>query len=126
MFRTILCLVVALFVCVNIAEAKGGKKTGNKPVIGTVKSVDAAAGIVTVTVTNKKGSKDKDFTIGDATTVTVTAADGTTKDIPGKDGLKDPVVKEGASVKVTKDETGAVTKVEVGGTYGKKKAPKNQ
>jgi hypothetical protein len=95
------------------------------PTIGTIKSADPGAGTFIVTVSNKKkGPQDKDFTVTDTTTVTITNSDATTKDLKGKDGLKDPAVKEGASVKVTVDDAGAVTMVEVGGTYTKPKKPK--
>ena len=117
MLRTVLCVGVALFVCANLAQAKGKKDTG--PVIGTIKSVDAAAGTLTVTMTSKKkGSTDKDFTISDTTKIII---DGDTpKELKGKEGLKDPTVKEGATVKVTCD-SGGVCEVAVGGTYAKKK-----
>jgi len=120
MFRMILCVAVASFVCADVALAKGkgGKKAGG-PVIGTVGSVDAAAGSVTVTVTTKKGSKDNAFTVADTTAVVITNADATTKQLKGKDGLKDAAVKAGASIQVTCDTTGAVTEVAVGGTYAK-------
>ena len=125
MLRTILCVAVALFVCADVAMAKGkgGKKAGG-PVIGTVASVDAAAGTVTVTVTTKKGSNDKTFTVADTTAVVITNADATTKQLKGKDGLKDAAVKAGASIKVTCDAASAVTEVVVGGTYNKAKGPK--
>ena len=118
MFRMILCVAVASFVCADVAMAKGGKKAAG-PCIGTVKSVDAAAGSMTVTVTTKKGSKDQTFTVADTTAVVITNADATTKELKGKDGLKDATVKEGASIKVTSDATGAVSEVAVGGTYAK-------
>ena len=125
MLRSILCVAVALFLCADVAMAKGkgGKKPAG-PVVGTIKTVDAKAGTVTVTVASKKGSSDKDFTIADTTTVTVTKEDGTTKDLTGKDGLKDPVVKEGASIQVSTDATGAVTAVAVGGSYSQPKKKK--
>jgi len=45
MLRTLLCVAVALFVCVDVAIAKDkGEKKAAGPVIGTVKAVDAAAG----------------------------------------------------------------------------------
>ena len=104
------------------AQGKGkGNAQGNKSapaaVIGTVKAVDAVAGTVTVTVTTKKGSNDKTFTVADATPVVVTNADATIKKLKGKDGLKDPVVKAGASIKIARDAAGGVTAVAVGGTY---------
>ena len=117
MLRTVLCLGIALCVCADVAQAKGKKDAG--PAIGVIKSVDAAAGTITVTVTSKKkGPSDKYFTISDTTKVTI---DGDTpKQLTGKDGLKDPAVKEGATIKVTSDSSG-VTEVAVGGNYAKKK-----
>jgi hypothetical protein len=128
MLRTILSVAVALFICADVAVAKGGKggKKASGPVIGTIKSVDAAAGTVTVTVTSKKGSKDTTFTVADTTAVAVTNADGTSKDLKGKDGLKDSVVKEGATIKVTSDATGAVTDIAVGGSYSTPHKKKNK
>jgi hypothetical protein len=124
MLRTMFCVALALFVCTDLAVAKE-KKAHAKSVIGTIKAVDADAGTVTVTVMKKKVPEDLPaFTVADSTTVTITNADGTTKDLTGKAGLKDPVVKEGASVKVTSAADGTVTKVEVGGTYAKPKHKK--
>ena len=119
MLRTILCVALALFVSADVALAKGKKgDKGLKPVIGTVKAADAKAGTVTVTVTSKKaGTSDKDFTVADTTTITITNADGTTKELKGKDGLKDAVVVAGATVKVTTAADGTVTDVAVGGVY---------
>ena len=117
MLRTILCVAVALFVCVDVAAAKGknkAKKTG--PVVGTVKSADAATGTLTVTVTGKKGTTDHVFTVSDTTTISIESG-ATPTSLKGKDGLKDPAVKEGASVQVTTDASGAVAVVAVGGNY---------
>jgi hypothetical protein len=121
MFRTLLCLGIAVVLCGDVALAKG-KGKGKKPnpiTIGTIKSVDAASGSVTVTVTTKKGEKEKSFTVGDTVPVTITKADGSTKDLTGKDGLKNEVVKAGATIQVTCDDTTTVTAVAVGGTYTK-------
>lgn len=114
MLRTILCVAVALFVCGDLAMAKG-QKGGPKPVNGTIKAVDATAGTLTVTVKQKdKSTEDRDFKVTDSTKVTVPQADGTTKDLTGKDGLKDPVVNVGAKVKVTAAADGTVSEVVVG------------
>jgi len=143
MLRSMLCacVAVALLACGNVALAKG--KKSSKPLIGTIKSVDATSGAVTVTVkkvvtskstdaatdtetiTKKHVTEDRDFTIDDATKISITNTDGTTKDLTGKDGLKDPVVKTGASVKVTLAAGDAVTELAVGGNYGKKKHGKH-
>jgi hypothetical protein len=116
MLRTILCVAVALFVCVEVAAAKGSKTKSTGPVVGTIKSTDAATGTLTVTVTGKKGSKDHVFTVSDTTPISIDS--GTTPNsLKGKDGLKDPAVKEGASIQVTSDASGAVVVVSVGGNY---------
>ena len=123
MLRMILGVAVALVVCVNVAVAAKGDKKHNHPITGTIKSADPATGTLTVTVTNKKGTKDHVFTVGDATTISIESG-ATPNSLKGKDGLKDPAVKEGVSVQVTSDDNGAVTVVAVGGTYThhKKKA----
>ena len=120
MLRTILCVAVALFLSADVALAKGKKDKGNRPAVGTIKTVNAADGTITVTVTSKKGSNDRDFTVGDATKITIEGGDAT-KELTGKAGLKDPAVKEGASIKVTSDASGAVTEIAIGGSYSSKK-----
>ncbi len=116
MLRSMLCAAVALFVCGDVALAKDKKV---KPVIGTIKAVDAAAGKVTVTVKKHKETEDRDFTVADSTKITVAQADGTTKELTGKEGLKHPVVSVGASIKVTAAADGTVSEIAVGGNYKK-------
>jgi hypothetical protein len=118
MLRTMLCVAVALFVCADVALA--AKKTGPKTVSGVIKSVDATANTVTVTVKKKSGPEDKDFAVVDDTKITLTSADGTTNDLTGKDRLKDPGLKAGAKVKVTCDADGKVTGILVGAAKKKK------
>ena len=103
---------------VAVAAAPGGRGAVNGPkrVAGTIKAVDAAAGTVTVTVMKKSGvAEDRYFTVADSTKIVVAKADGTTKTLSGKDGLKDPIVSGGASVKVMSATDGAVTEIAVGG-----------
>ena len=120
MLRTMLCVAVGLFACADLAQAKDKKV---KPVIGVIKAVDAAKGTVTVTTKKNHVATDQDFTVTDTTKITIAKADGTTKDLTGKDGLKDPVVNVGASIKVTTAADGTVTEVAVGGNYKKPKKP---
>ena len=98
MLRTAFCVGIALFIGVDMAQAKGNKGGGGKndagPVVGTIKSVDVAAGKLTVTVTTKKkGSSERDFTVTDATKIRIEGENP--KELKGKDGLKAPDVKEG-------------------------------
>ena len=74
-----------------------------------------------MTVKSKTDSGDKDFTVTDSTKVVIFADDGTTTEKTGKEGLKHSAVVVGARVKVTTDDSGAVTKIEVGKKPGKKK-----
>ena len=136
------CIAVALLACADTALATGRRAA--KPVIGTIKAVDATAGTVTVTVkkvetsksvdattgtetiTKKHVTQDRNFTVADTTKITITNTDGTTEDLTGKDGINDPVVKIGASVKVTTAVGGAVTEVAVGGDYKKHQRKRGQ
>ena len=127
MFRTMLCVAVALFCCTDVAMAKGGKgRKGPKPVIGTIKALDKDKATMTVTVKVKKQTEDKDFTLSDNATATVMGGDGRTKDMPIKDALKDPAMAVGGSIKVTTGSDGAVTRVEVGGIYAQPHKKKRQ
>jgi len=128
MFRTMLCVAVAIFCCTDVAMAKGGKgRKGPKPVIGTIKALDKDKATMTVTVkAKKKQTEDKDFTLPDSATATVMGTDGRTKDMPIKDALKDPAMAVGGSIKVTAGADGAVTRVEVGGIYAQPHKKKKQ
>ena len=119
MLRAFLCVAIALFVCADVALAKGGKKA--KPVGGTISKVDADSGTLTVTVKSKTSSGDKDFTVSDSTNFVIYAADGTTTTKTGKDGLKDPTAAVGSKVKVTADASGAASQIELGNLPKKKK-----
>jgi len=103
-------LVLVLAAGVGLAAQKEKK---GQTAAGTIKNVDAAAGTLTVSVKVKKEATDKDFTIGDATKVVV--FDGNKKkELTGKDGLKDELVKEGVAVAVVSDADGKVTELRVG------------
>ncbi len=119
MLRAILCVALGLFVCADVALAKDGKK--GHSVGGKIAKVDAGAGTLTVTVKSKTDSGDKDFTVTESAKVVIIAEDGTTTEKTGKEGLKHEAVKVGAHVKVTTDDSGAVTKIEVGRKPHKKK-----
>jgi hypothetical protein len=119
MLRAILCVTLGLFVCADVALAKGVKKA--KPLNGKIAKVDADKGTLTVTVKSKSDTSDKDFTITDSAKFVIYGVDGTTTEKTGKEGLKEPVVSVGARVKVTLDDDGAVTKVELGKFPKKKK-----
>lgn len=121
MLRTMLCAVVALTLCVNVALAKPKKP---RPVTGTISKIDKDASKLTVTVTNKKQgtTEDKVFAVADSTSFAIAQDDGTTTTVTGKDGLKDAKVVEGAKVKVTTADDGSVTTVEVVAKHKHKKS----
>jgi hypothetical protein len=120
MLRFLLCVAVGMFVCSDVALAKGKGKAKDKPVSGVIKSVSADTGALTVTVKSKKdGAADKSFTVNDTTAVSIIAADGTTKALTGKDGLKDPAVSAGAHVAVVADASGLASKISIGKTAKK-------
>lgn len=110
MFRTMLCAIATLVLFAGTALT-ADKKAGTT-VTGTLKKVDAATGSITVAVKNKNETTDKEFKINDATKVVINGADK--KELTGKDGLKNPDVKEGAAVSVAADATGKVTMVTIG------------
>jgi hypothetical protein len=120
MLRMFVCATLALLFAagVSLSADKSNKKKG-VTVAGTVKSVDAAAGTLTVTVKKKKVQEDKDFTIGD--TVKVVTFTGTDKtELTGKDGLKS--IKTGDKIQVRIDAGGNVLSIQVGDLPKKKKA----
>ncbi len=119
MLRAILCVTLGLFVCADVALAKGGQKTS---VDGRISKVNADAGTLTVTAKSKTDSSSKDFTVTDSTRIVIIAEDGTTTEKTGKEGLKHPAVKVGAHVKVTTDASGVVTKIRIGKKPGTKKS----
>jgi hypothetical protein len=115
MWRAILCVTLGLFVCGDVALAKGNKI---KPVTGKISKLDVDAG--TLTVTNKK-TGDQDFKVTDDTKIVIYGVDGTPTEKSGKSALKDPVVNVGAKVKVTVDANGATLKIELGNLPKKQK-----
>jgi Cu/Ag efflux protein CusF len=72
-----------------------------KPTPGTVKKVDAAKGVVTVTVKDKGKDKDLEIKVGDNTRLTVPPGpQGGPKQYKGKEGLKDKAFQSGSQVMV--------------------------
>jgi hypothetical protein len=121
MLRTLLCAVLALFLCAGLAEA--AKKKGKRGKRGTnyhgkIVKVDADGGTLTVAVKKKKSkeTEEKEFKVNDKTPVEAISADGEKTELTGKDVLKKEQFKEGAQVTVTCDKEGNVTKI----TFGKK------
>lgn len=122
MLRMFACAAAVLLLTASVGLAadkadKAKKKKGTN-VAGTVKSIDAAAGKVTVSVKKKKAQEDKEFTVGDAVKVVVFSGE-TKKEASGKDGLKD--VKTGDKIRVHSDEGGNVVSIQVGELPKKKK-----
>jgi hypothetical protein len=121
MLRAILC-GTAIFVVVagchradtTTAESKGrGRFPGAR---GTLKSVDPAAGTLTVSVRSRQDpdGADKTFQVEDDTTITSFTGEAKTE-LKGKDGLRDPQFKPGARVSIrTSEDGGKVVGIQVG------------
>jgi hypothetical protein len=122
MLRVFLASALGLILCGGLAladDAKPEKKKGGGA-SGVIKKVDASAGVLTVTIKNKKNpdGMDKEYKISDS--VKFVVVDGEAKvELPAKDGLKSDKLKEGASVRIETNDKGDVTTVTIGG--GKKK-----
>ena len=113
MVRGFAVAVVATAVCATVGPAAAKGKNKSHGVSGVVKTVDAGAGALTVTVTKKKVPTDMDFTVDDAVKVVVfVGADK--KEFTGKEGLKNEEVKAGAKVRVLRDAGGKATEVQIG------------
>jgi hypothetical protein len=109
MVRKLVLAAVAVVLSVGVAAAK------EKPVSGKVKKVDGST--ITVTTGKKGMTEDKDYKIGDDVKFTFTEGDDK-KEMAAKEALKPDHLKEGANVKLTLNDKGDVTAVEV---VGKKK-----
>jgi len=124
MMRKCACVVAVFVFCAGVSlagnEAQKGKKKG---VVGKVKTVDAAAGIITVTVKQKQEKVDKNFKIEDTSKVVIFNGDDK-KELTAKDGLKSDQLKAGVRVRVLTDEAGKVTELQVG--IAKKKKQQNK
>jgi hypothetical protein len=74
--------LAALFVVASLSQAadKGDKKKAGG-VAGTVKSVDASAKTITVSVKNKKETEDKTFAVADDVKVTINGESKTLGDV---------------------------------------------
>lgn len=111
MFRSFVCAVVVLPLCVGLAQAQS--RIGN----GRIKKVDREKGVFTVTKLvidvdeEEKKMPDTDFTVGAATKFVIYVGEKK-NEITGKDGLKNPEVKEGAKVTVISTD-GKLTQVRV-------------
>ena len=103
----------------KVTELDVGMKPKPKTAKGKIKKVDAAGGVLTVTVKKKKQDTDMDFTVEDATKVVIYTGDQK-QELAGKDGLKNDAFKEGADVAVVTSPEGKVTQVRLG-TPPKKK-----
>ena len=116
MLRLFVSAVVALVLCAGVGLTQDKGKAKNKTTQGTIKKVDAATGTLTVSVKGKAGAEPttKEFKVDEATKVSV-YSEGQQKptELTGKAGLKDPQVKEGATVAVVTDDTGKVVRIRV-------------
>jgi Cu/Ag efflux protein CusF len=125
MLRLFVCATLALLFATNMtlaADKASNKKKKGQAVAGTVKTIDATAGKLTVSVKKKKMVEDKDFTVGDNVKV-VTFSGADKKQLTGKAGLKD--IKTGDKVRVQIDGTGNVVSLQVGAPPKKPKKNKN-
>ena len=123
MLRMFACASLTLLFAagLSLAADKSNKKKA-ATIAGTVKSIDAATGKLTLTVKKKKVQEDKDFTVGD--TVKVVTIKGTDKtELTGKEGLKG--IKTGDKIRVRSDAGGNVLSIQAG-DLPKKKAKTNK
>lgn len=113
MLRMFVCAATALVLCAGIGLAQEKAKKG-QTAAGKIKKVDAAAGILTVTVrVSKTEEKDTEFKIADTTRFLIALGEAK-QELTGKDGLKNEQFKAGADVAVTTDADGKVIGVRVG------------
>ncbi len=106
-------LTAALVALTAVAVGHAADKKAPKPVYGVIKTVDPAAGTMTVTVKVKKQSTDMDYTLDDSVKVVIYTTFTDKKELTGKDGLKNDEVKVGANVGIVSDGT-KVTELDVG------------
>ncbi|HLW65113.1 MAG TPA: hypothetical protein VKS79_07290 [Gemmataceae bacterium] len=104
MLRKFVMAAVVVVLCVGVAAAK------EKPVSGKIKKVDGST--ITVTTGKKGMTEDKEYKIGDDVKFTFTEGDDK-KEVAAKEALKSDHLKEGANVKLTLNDKGEVTAVEV-------------
>lgn len=117
MLRTLLCAMLALFLVTNVGLAAGKKGKKGKGTVGSVVKFSAETGDLTI-ATGKKGKGPmKEFKLD--TTISFVVFEGeVSKTITGKDGFKE--LKSGDKVKLTVDQAGKVTQVQIGGLNKKK------
>src|SRR5262245_37103663 len=118
MLQKLICAGIALLIGAGVALA-ADKVAKDQGTTGQVKKVDAAAGVLTLTIrVSKTESADKEFKVGPETKVVVFVGEER-KELTGKDGLKNEQFKEGATVTVVTDGENKVTAVQVGKGGGK-------
>lgn len=115
MLRTLLCAMLALFLAANVGLAAG--KKDKKGTVGSVVKFSAETGDLTI-ATGKKGTGPaKEFKLD--TSVSFVVFEGEiSKTLTGKDGFKE--LKSGDKIKLTVDQAGKVTQVQIGGLKKKK------
>src|SRR5262245_9807422 len=109
MMRMFVTAAVVIVLCIGAAVAK------DTPVTGKIKKIDGST--LTVTTGKKGMTEDKEYKISDDVKFTFTQGDDK-KEMVAKEALKSDQLKEGAGVKLTLNDKGEVTAVEV---VGKKK-----
>ena len=109
MMQKFVAAAVVIVFCIGVAAAK------DMPVTGKIKKIDGST--LTVTTGKKGMTEDKEYKISDEVKFTFTQGDDK-KEMAAKEALKSDQLKEGAGVKLTLNDKGEVTAVEV---IGKKK-----
>jgi hypothetical protein len=98
----------------KVTEVRVGSPPKAETANGTIKKVDTAAGSITAAVkVKKKETADKEFKVADSTKV-ILFEGKEKKELTGKEGLKNELVKEGAQVAIVTDPDGKVIEVRVG------------
>jgi hypothetical protein len=106
MLRKLVMAAVVVVLSVGVAAAK------EKPVAGKIKKVDGST--ITVTTGKKGMTEDKEYKISEEVKFTFVEGDDK-KEMAAKEALKSDQLKEGANVKLTLNDKGDVTAVEVSG-----------
>ncbi|HEV3146263.1 MAG TPA: hypothetical protein VGZ47_20415 [Gemmataceae bacterium] len=110
MLRKFIAAAVVVVLSVGVAAAK------DKAVTGKIKKIDGST--LTVTTGKKGMTEDKEYKIGDSVKFVFVQGDDK-KEMAAKDALKSDQLKEGAGVKLTLNDKGEVTEVEVLGKKAK-------
>jgi len=112
---TVACALLALVVFTSSGlsdDTTPGKAVKSQMVKGTIKSVDAATGVLIVNQKVGTSVVDRELSITEKTEFVITTKDGT-EEITGKEALKLLVDAKGASVQVKCDKDVNVLKVTV-------------